>query len=136
MIWYSPITGEKFPVGRHGGEGVPIGILRNIKKRHGLNNPHFSYIPRSFLLWQNISIRHSNQISEPHFAQLALFHAALDLYAKHVYNEDVKQERRKAMNAVFYPAIFHPEELGYSVTISAPGTANFFIRSRYCSKAV
>ena len=35
-IWYSPITGEKFPVGRHGGEEVPIGTLKSIKRAAGL----------------------------------------------------------------------------------------------------
>lgn len=35
-IWYSPITGEKFPVGRHSKEEVPIGTLRNILKSAGL----------------------------------------------------------------------------------------------------
>ena len=36
-IWYSPVTGEKFPVGRHSKEEVPIGTLRNIKKAAGLD---------------------------------------------------------------------------------------------------
>lgn len=35
-MWYSPITGEKFPVGRHSKEEVPIGTLRNIMKAAGL----------------------------------------------------------------------------------------------------
>lgn len=35
-LWYSPITGEKFPVGRHSKEEVPIGTLRNIMKAAGL----------------------------------------------------------------------------------------------------
>lgn len=35
-MWYSPITGNKFPVGRHTKEEVPIGTLRNILKSAGL----------------------------------------------------------------------------------------------------
>lgn len=35
-IWYSPITGEKFPVGRHSGEEIPIGTLKSIKRAAGL----------------------------------------------------------------------------------------------------
>lgn len=35
-IWYSPITQDKFPVGRHSKEEVPIGTLRNILKSAGL----------------------------------------------------------------------------------------------------
>lgn len=35
-LWYSPITGEKFPVGRHSKEEDPIGTLRNIMKAAGL----------------------------------------------------------------------------------------------------
>ena len=35
-MWYSPITGNKFPVGRHTREEVPIGTLRNILKSAGL----------------------------------------------------------------------------------------------------
>lgn len=36
MIWYSPITGKKFPVGRHKKEEIPIGTLESIKKAAGL----------------------------------------------------------------------------------------------------
>lgn len=35
-MWYSPITKNKFPVGRHSKEEVPIGTLRNILKSAGL----------------------------------------------------------------------------------------------------
>ena len=35
-IWYSPITGEKFPVGRHDGEEVRTGTLKSIKRAAGL----------------------------------------------------------------------------------------------------
>lgn len=35
-IWYSPITGEKFPVGRHDREEVPAGTLKSIKDSSGL----------------------------------------------------------------------------------------------------
>ena len=35
-MWYSPITGNKFPVGRHTKEEVPVGTLRNILKSAGL----------------------------------------------------------------------------------------------------
>lgn len=36
-IWYSPITGRRFPVGRHNTEEVPNGTLNKIKKDAGLN---------------------------------------------------------------------------------------------------
>lgn len=35
-IWYSPVTGEKFPVSRHKTEDVPTGTLRSIKRAAGL----------------------------------------------------------------------------------------------------
>lgn len=35
-IWYSPITKDTFPVGRHSNEEIPIGTLRNILKAAGL----------------------------------------------------------------------------------------------------
>ena len=35
-IWYSPITGETFPVGRHKNEDVKPGTLNNILKAAGL----------------------------------------------------------------------------------------------------
>jgi predicted RNA binding protein YcfA (HicA-like mRNA interferase family) len=35
-IWYSPITGKQFPVGRHGTEDVPKGTLSAIKSQSGL----------------------------------------------------------------------------------------------------
>lgn len=35
-IWYSPITGKQFPVGRHTVEEVPRGTLNSIKKAAGL----------------------------------------------------------------------------------------------------
>lgn len=35
-IWYSPITGESFPVGRHKTEEVKPGTLKSIKEASGL----------------------------------------------------------------------------------------------------
>lgn len=35
-IWYSPITGKKFPVARHGSKEVPNGTERSIKKLAGI----------------------------------------------------------------------------------------------------
>lgn len=35
-IWYSPITQQKFPVGRHKTEEVPTGTLKSIKKAAGI----------------------------------------------------------------------------------------------------
>lgn len=35
-IWYSPITGKQFPVGRHTKEEVPRGTLNSIKNAAGL----------------------------------------------------------------------------------------------------
>ncbi len=35
-IWYSPITGKLFPVGRHNTEEVPTGTVKSIKKDSGL----------------------------------------------------------------------------------------------------
>ena len=35
-IYFSPITGKQFPVGRHNKEEVPNGILQNILKCAGL----------------------------------------------------------------------------------------------------
>ncbi len=35
-IWYSPITGEYFPVGRHKTEEVKSGTLKSIKEAAGL----------------------------------------------------------------------------------------------------
>ena len=35
-IWYSPITGEQFPVGRHTKEEVPKGTLKSIREAAGL----------------------------------------------------------------------------------------------------
>ncbi|MFR8916401.1 MAG: type II toxin-antitoxin system HicA family toxin [Oscillospiraceae bacterium] len=35
-IWYSPITGKQFPVGRHRSEEVPTGTLKAIKRDAGL----------------------------------------------------------------------------------------------------
>jgi len=35
-IWYSPVTGQKFPVGRHKTEDVPTGTLRSICKAAGI----------------------------------------------------------------------------------------------------
>ena len=35
-IYFSPITGNQFPVGRHGKEEIPNGTLQNILKRAGL----------------------------------------------------------------------------------------------------
>lgn len=35
-IWYSPITGKRFQLGRHNTEEVATGTLKNIKKESGL----------------------------------------------------------------------------------------------------
>ena len=35
-IWFSPITNDSFPVGRHDGEEVKAGTLQNILKKSGL----------------------------------------------------------------------------------------------------
>lgn len=35
-IWYSPITGATFQVGRHGSEEVPTGTVNRILKDAGL----------------------------------------------------------------------------------------------------
>ena len=35
-IWYSPITGKTFPVGRHRSEDVRQGTLKSIKRDAGL----------------------------------------------------------------------------------------------------
>lgn len=35
-IWYSPITGEFFPVSRHNAEEVRSGTLKSIKRAAGL----------------------------------------------------------------------------------------------------
>ena len=35
-IWYSPITGQRFPVGRHDTKEVPEGTLKSIKEAAGL----------------------------------------------------------------------------------------------------
>ena len=35
-LWYSPVTGKTFPVGRHKTEDVPIGTLKSIKRDAGL----------------------------------------------------------------------------------------------------
>jgi len=35
-IWYSPITGKRFPVSRHKTEEVPTGTLKSIKRDAGL----------------------------------------------------------------------------------------------------
>jgi len=35
-MWYSPITGERFPVGRHKNEDVKPGTLKSILKAAGL----------------------------------------------------------------------------------------------------
>lgn len=35
-IWFSPITGQKFPVGRHKTQDVPNGTLRSILKAAGI----------------------------------------------------------------------------------------------------
>lgn len=35
-IWFSPITGNQFPVGRHNTEEIPQGTLKSIKKAAGL----------------------------------------------------------------------------------------------------
>lgn len=35
-IWFSPITGKKFPVGRHKTQDVPNGTLKSIQKAAGI----------------------------------------------------------------------------------------------------
>ncbi len=35
-LWYSPITGERFPVGRHKAEEVKQGTLKSILKAAGI----------------------------------------------------------------------------------------------------
>ena len=35
-IWYSPMTGKSFPVGRHKTQDVPNGTLNSIKKASGI----------------------------------------------------------------------------------------------------
>ena len=35
-MWYSPITGQRFPVGRHNTEDVRLGTLKSIRKAAGL----------------------------------------------------------------------------------------------------
>ena len=35
-VWYSPITGQRFSVGRHKTEDVPNGTLKSILKSAGL----------------------------------------------------------------------------------------------------
>ena len=35
-IWYSPITGQKFPVSRHKTEEIPAGTLKSIRRAAGL----------------------------------------------------------------------------------------------------
>lgn len=36
-IWYSPITGKMFPIGRHKAEEVAAGTLKAILKQAGIN---------------------------------------------------------------------------------------------------
>ncbi len=35
-LWYSPITGQTFPVSRHKTEEVPVGTLKSIKRAAGI----------------------------------------------------------------------------------------------------
>lgn len=35
-MWFSPVTGQKFPVSRHNTEDVPTGTLKSIKRAAGL----------------------------------------------------------------------------------------------------
>lgn len=35
-IWFSPITGKKFPVSRHKTQEVPTGTLKSIRKAAGI----------------------------------------------------------------------------------------------------
>lgn len=35
-IWFSPITGQTFPVSRHKTEEVPTGTLKSIRKAAGI----------------------------------------------------------------------------------------------------
>ena len=35
-IWFSPVTGKKFPVSRHKTQEVPTGTLKSIRKAAGI----------------------------------------------------------------------------------------------------
>lgn len=35
-IWFSPITGKQFPVGRHDKQEIPTGTLKSIKEDAGI----------------------------------------------------------------------------------------------------
>lgn len=35
-IWFSPITGQKFPVPRHGAKELPTGTVNSIKRSAGI----------------------------------------------------------------------------------------------------
>lgn len=35
-IWYSPITGNTFPVGRHKSKEIPIGTVNSIREKAGI----------------------------------------------------------------------------------------------------
>ena len=35
-IWYSPVTGKRFPVSRHKTEEIPTGTLKSIRRDAGL----------------------------------------------------------------------------------------------------
>lgn len=37
LIWYSPITDKKFPLGHHGAKEVPGSTVRSVRKASGLN---------------------------------------------------------------------------------------------------
>ncbi len=36
-IWYSPITGNSFPTGRHESQEVSIGVLKKVKEQSGVD---------------------------------------------------------------------------------------------------
>ncbi|MGE6629589.1 type II toxin-antitoxin system HicA family toxin [Bacillus altitudinis] len=35
-IWFSPITGKKFPIQNHKGKDIPLGTVRKIQKQSGV----------------------------------------------------------------------------------------------------
>lgn len=39
LIWFSPITGKKFPLGHHGSKEVPPSTERSVRRVSGIKNP-------------------------------------------------------------------------------------------------
>ena len=37
LIWYSPITDKKFPLGHHGSKEIPSGTERSIRRLSGID---------------------------------------------------------------------------------------------------